>query len=329
MENKDKNTEDTANENLINENSKLIISDSLKQRIITAGILVFCLGVFCYLAIYFIWARVILLGIAFLTSILSLYEFISFTAKSNIESQNSFNKQLVYSLALGLPLVATFVHYILPVLINIDRNYIFNLDTYTQGILITALALLTSIWSLTFYALSNARDDNSKVESYIKEIFPAFILLCLGGSFLISIAALPFAPIFIIWLITIVAASDIGAYFTGKFFGGDKLIPAISPNKTISGSIGGLLSALIIGFLISPLFYLAINMPISKICIFSIIISAVSQIGDILQSYIKRLSQVKDSSNILPGHGGVFDRIDGLLATTPIFFLVIIFLLYT
>ena len=110
--------------------------------------------------------------------------------------------------------------------------------------------------------------------------------------------------------------SDIGGYLFGKTFGGPKLTN-ISPNKTISGSIGSFIFSLFaIPIFINDLGFINLNLLI----ITTLIISLICQLGDLVISYLKRLSKVKDTGNILPGHGGILDRIDGILFTVPIGF---------
>ena len=114
-----------------------------------------------------------------------------------------------------------------------------------------------------------------------------------------------------IWLVLVVVAADVGAYFSGRYFGGPKLAPSISPNKTISGAVGGLLLALIVGCLVVA-FSGAGRLWV--VALISLVTALASQIGDLAESFAKRRHGVKDSSNILPGHGGALDRFDGLLA---------------
>ncbi len=111
-----------------------------------------------------------------------------------------------------------------------------------------------------------------------------------------------------LWVFAMVWATDIGAYFAGRAFGGLRLAPTISPSKTWSGLIGGMIAALVVGATLGdragiegvPLW---IGAPMGLL----------SQLGDLAQSWMKRLAGVKDSGRIIPGHGGVFDRVDGLL----------------
>lgn len=118
-----------------------------------------------------------------------------------------------------------------------------------------------------------------------------------------------------VFILLICIFSDIGGLIFGKIFKGPKLT-SISPNKTISGSIGSIISSLIILFIFINLYDYGI--PIYKLFILTISISFLSQVGDIFFSYMKRKARVKDTGNLLPGHGGVLDRFDGILIGLPI-----------
>ena len=111
-------------------------------------------------------------------------------------------------------------------------------------------------------------------------------------------------------LLLIVWSADTGAYFCGRFFGGAKLAPSISPSKTWSGFMGGTLLALLICYIAAP--YL--NHGSSFYIYLCLILS--SHFGDLLESAIKRYYNVKDSGNLIPGHGGLLDRLDSLLLIT-------------
>jgi len=119
---------------------------------------------------------------------------------------------------------------------------------------------------------------------------------------------LDFGFTWLIWLVSIVVVTDIAGYFAGKSIGGPKFWPAISPKKTWSGTIGGWLGAAIVGYV----FTLFTNAGLS-IIVLSIVISFAGQMGDIAESALKRRQGVKDSSALIPGHGGLFDRFDALL----------------
>ena len=129
------------------------------------------------------------------------------------------------------------------------------------------------------------------------------------------------SPIAIIWIISICILSDTGGFVIGKLVGGKKLTK-ISPNKTIAGSIGSFLFALI------PLIFLSVineiynNVHMTQLVIVSLLLSLICQSGDLLISYFKRKAKVKDTGSILPGHGGLLDRIDGLIFVLPAAFII-------
>ena len=115
-----------------------------------------------------------------------------------------------------------------------------------------------------------------------------------------------------LWLMLLVWATDIGAYAAGRTVGGPLLLPSVSPKKTWAGLIGGMVSAALVG-VVAALFFLPVASPL-VLGGLSAGLAVVAQAGDLLESWVKRRWGVKDSSNIIPGHGGVLDRVDGLLA---------------
>ena len=123
----------------------------------------------------------------------------------------------------------------------------------------------------------------------------------------------------VFFIILICISTDIGGYVFGKMFKGPKLTK-ISPKKTYAGMIGGYFLSLICLTIISNYINYT-NIPI-QFFILTLIISTVSQIGDIIISYFKRLSKIKDTGKIIPGHGGLLDRIDGMIFTFPVVYLI-------
>lgn len=121
----------------------------------------------------------------------------------------------------------------------------------------------------------------------------------------------------VLFLIFVVWASDIGAYLVGRMVGGPKLAPAISPGKTWSGAVGGLLCCMLVGWLAAD-FLVPGNPPALKVLAVAALLGVATQLGDLLESAVKRHFGVKDSSMLIPGHGGVLDRLDGLLAAAPV-----------
>lgn len=129
-------------------------------------------------------------------------------------------------------------------------------------------------------------------------------------------------PVLITW------ASDIGAYAVGRLVGRHKLIPSVSPGKTVEGAIGGLLASMAVSavyshYVLRPATHLDFAYPPMGALIFGAIVSVAAQIGDLAESLLKRDAGVKDSSHIIPGHGGVLDRCDSLLFALPVAYVVL------
>lgn len=124
----------------------------------------------------------------------------------------------------------------------------------------------------------------------------------------------------VLLLILVVALADSGGYFAGRRFGKHKLAPAVSPGKTWEGFLGGLGINLLLAI------FLSLALDINWLLVFAVIVptSLVSVLGDLLESMVKRHAGVKDSGNILPGHGGILDRVDGITAGAPIFALALL-----
>jgi len=143
---------------------------------------------------------------------------------------------------------------------------------------------------------------------------------CAAGLFYAS--ALVFAPVLlrsdprlgfavIVFLFVIVWLTDIAAYFVGRALGGPKLAPRISPNKTWSGAIGGTIAGILGGVIVASLFGVR---GLVAVAIISLVLSVCSQAGDLFESAVKRRFNAKDASQLIPGHGGLMDRLDGFVA---------------
>jgi len=127
--------------------------------------------------------------------------------------------------------------------------------------------------------------------------------------------------IVITWIISICIFSDTGGFIIGKLVGGRKLTK-ISPNKTIAGSFGSFIFSLIPLIFLSHINEIFNNFPFTQLIIISLLLSLICQVGDLLISYFKRKAKVKDTGSILPGHGGLLDRIDGLIFVLPAAYLI-------
>ena len=137
-------------------------------------------------------------------------------------------------------------------------------------------------------------------------------LPCIALIWLRSDAAVGRQTIF--WLFAVVWATDIGAYFAGRGIGGPKLAPRISPGKTWAGLFGGVVCAALVGAATALLLDLSRTAPL---ILLSALLALVAQAGDLLESTVKRRFDAKDSGSLIPGHGGVLDRRDGLLTAAP------------
>jgi phosphatidate cytidylyltransferase len=119
-------------------------------------------------------------------------------------------------------------------------------------------------------------------------------------------------------------AGDTGAYYVGRGLGRHKLAALISPQKTVEGSLGGLAANVLVAWGFQEIFFSQYTR--LPILLLGLTIGVVSQVGDLLESILKRIARVKDSSSILPGHGGFLDRVDSLLLPTPVVYFFMVFL---
>jgi CDP-diglyceride synthetase len=164
------------------------------------------------------------------------------------------------------------------------------------------------------------RHDVQQVGLMSRELLPAVGLLGVGGASCLLLICLPHGLPLVFFIIATVASCDSAAYFGGRKFQGIKLSPAISPGKTVSGTITGTLAALLVGVIVGGSISLSTTLDLSTVQWFCIsgAVAIAAQIGDLTKSYLKRIHGRKDSGKILPGHGGVFDRIDGYLGAAPL-----------
>ena len=144
------------------------------------------------------------------------------------------------------------------------------------------------------------------------------------------VAAYRTGLVYLLSILAIVWAADIAAYFAGRAFGKRKLAPAISPGKTWAGAIGGALATLLLALIavvvpqLSDSFFAVIDRGWSLIAVLAVtlVLVVLSVVGDLFESHLKRQRGVKDSSRLLPGHGGVFDRVDAMLPIVPLALLI-------
>ena len=181
-----------------------------------------------------------------------------------------------------------------------------------------AIASLGVIMPLTLYLLVYRSHRAHAIEDTGKIVL-GLLYVCLPLSLLIFVDKHPKGNIWIFFLLAVIFMSDTGAFYVGRAFGKHKLYPSVSPGKTWEGAVGGLLSSLLAASIFVRIF------PIIKLNFYLLVLAAflsiMGQVGDLAESMLKRNHGVKDSGTILPGHGGVLDRIDALLFSIPILYI--------
>lgn len=153
---------------------------------------------------------------------------------------------------------------------------------------------------------------------HISTSLVGLIYIPLMLSYLIIIRGMEKGAHLVLLLLIITWMGDMMAYYTGTLWGKHPLCPAISPKKTVEGTIGGLAGSSISALIYKALFFPKLS--IFAIILLAIVVNIIGQVGDLSESIIKRWAGVKDSGSILPGHGGMLDRVDALIFSAPAFY---------
>ncbi|MBW1767818.1 MAG: phosphatidate cytidylyltransferase [Deltaproteobacteria bacterium] len=186
-----------------------------------------------------------------------------------------------------------------------------------QLLLVPAIIALCAILPMSYYMLVHPSPDPQRTADMGRALIgPVYIALPL--AMLIMIDMRPNGNIWIFFFLAVIFANDTGAFYFGRLFGRHKLYEAVSPNKTWEGAFGGLLSSMIVAVIF--LRVLAVRTLGIDVFVFVFVLSTAAQIGDLAESMLKRNHGVKDSGKLLPGHGGVLDRIDGILFAIPVLY---------
>jgi len=254
----------------------------LKQRIITASILLPIILIALFLQPVWLWRTVVTAFIA-----VAWWEWVRLSQAGN---------------KLGYIILATAV--------LIGLGVVFQGVGFLLGVILFSVCL----WLLAISCCFLAPNMMSRIVlPQTKLLFGAWVLAFSWWS-LIWLREQTSGPYWVLGFLMIIWLADTGAYFAGKRFGRRKLAPAISPGKTIEGLIGGLVCVAIYALIITGFFLSKSPM---LLILMAVVIAAVSVGGDLFESWLKRHARMKDSSQILPGHGGVLDRIDSLIAALP------------
>ena len=252
--------------------------------------------------LYTVWSQspYFFVALAAVAIILALSEFHGLAAKAGCKPQ------IVPAYAAALVVIASFVF-------------------EAPALVVAPLAALT-IWSLAA-AVFHPDDLKTSLVSVSATVFGviyvALLAGCLVGVRMIADTA-PRTPVphlaskLLTAFFAIVIMTDTGAFYTGRAIGRHKLAPRVSPGKTIEGAIGGFVMAIVAALLCKPAFFPEIA-TVHALAL-GATLGAVAQVGDLAESLLKRGSNVKDSGNLLPGHGGMLDRIDSMLFCAPVLY---------
>lgn len=189
------------------------------------------------------------------------------------------------------------------------------LATYQESNTYLLPSLMAAIFFLTLLSILMQSSNGNPGENFLLNSSAGLIFIGLCATHLPLLMTLQDGVLWLGLLTTITIASDTGAYYTGSNFGKHKLCPAISPGKTIEGLLGGVICSVFSAIGYKVLFFP--NQTTAKICTLSIALCLIGVCGDLTESIVKRANHTKDSGSILPGHGGVLDRVDSILAAAP------------
>ncbi len=188
--------------------------------------------------------------------------------------------------------------------------YIWGMSGLTGFFLLALLALF-------LFSIYNLDDLNEAVPRLGVGMLGVVYISCLL-SYFILLRESDFGILLVLFLLTVVWSTDTSAYYIGKNFGKTKLLPLVSPNKTVEGAIGGFAGGLIASVAFKLLFFSTLTF--FDALFLPLLLSAAGQMGDLFESFIKRWAGVKDMGSLIPGHGGILDRIDGLLFAAPVLY---------
>lgn len=190
-----------------------------------------------------------------------------------------------------------------------------------------AIPILWASFALIGVTSVIARNQDGEIQSGLtklaREWFGYFYVVSIFGFLAPIVETGPSGRPLVFLLLLIVFVGDTAAFFAGSAFGKKKLAPKVSPKKTVVGSVAALLSAVGITWCWSLFFPLPENVELLPLLALAPVFSLLAQFGDLMESLIKRSYDVKDSGRLLPGHGGILDRVDGLALVAPIYYFVL------
>jgi len=268
-----------------------------KQRFITATIL----------ALLFLSSLILLTPTVFV-SLIFVIVLIAGWEWGDLTGLNSTSKKLFFLVALMLSMAAA---------AQITGIY----GVFNQAISYWVIHSVVLLWGVIYLWLLGYPSSAILWSSKPIMCLLGLILLTATWVALASIIFLEKGRALLGLAIAIIVLADSGGYIAGKLFGRHKLAPTISPGKTWEGLFGGLLFQSVLVIAVSMLWP---DTDLLKLCLLVVLVALSSVVGDLFESMLKRHRGLKDSSNLLPGHGGFLDRLDGVMAALPVFFVVLI-----
>ena len=211
--------------------------------------------------------------------------------------------------------ITSIILLLLLIFINFSHQYIFVLSILIIGLIICLEANNLFLKLLTNKYLKKNKLKNKLNIKFIILNTITFFYIFFIFSYLSYEIHRSESPIFFLYLISICFFTDIGGYVFGKIIGGKKL-SKISPNKTVAGTVGSFILSIIPLIIVVNFNFIDLPFNLTNI-IFCLLVSLISQLGDLFISLIKRKAKIKDTGNLLPGHGGVLDRVDGIIFAVP------------
>lgn len=277
---------------------------ALRKRVVTALTLA---AVYCSilaLAVFFKTALVVFVALGALAVIIGIFEFRSF----HDEQSPAREWYLIIGVLPFLPFITAGLFCSkIP-----DPDSLFVFFAWICGVLLQLLVI-------NGWLLLGIREHLHDCFNIAREAYLFSLMLGAGASALVLLPLLPGGVAALFWMSLVISAVDIAAYFVGKKYGNRKLSPVISPGKTGAGTAGGILAGLIVGVPLMLIYDSETDVIAAILVTFVLIIAA--QLGDLAESYLKRIHNKKDSGTILPGHGGVLDRLDSYFGAAPVLFI--------
>jgi phosphatidate cytidylyltransferase len=291
----------------------------LKTRLITAFVII-VLVFYCFSFTEHKWATLLFLtvGVIFAGAEFCALRWYAVEGGSAVAAPRPPLRKQHFALGLAYAVPLSIVAF--------GQHALGNEDSRSLGAVFAWVAFCMIASSAFFYR--RAIDLNDAVNKLMNGL-AGFAYITVPGLTLFKLTQLdiPGAPkaIAAYFSLAVVLMGDTGAYFIGKQFGKHKLIPKVSPQKTIEGALGGLAFSALTGVFIAVNFHLPFHWALGALA--GILVGMAGQIGDLAESALKRASNCKDSSHVLPGHGGVLDRIDAILFGVPFCYIMFLFLI--